>query len=601
MKLFPIIPNGKTPLIASWQARATDNPAQITLWREQYPDCNFGVACGPSGLIVIDVEQNGTDALLALELQYGLPNTFTVSTPRGGKHYYFFGQSRNRVQMLPNLDIRSTGGYVLAPGSVVNQVAYTVVQNNPISQAPSWLIDLIGQPKTKQNDAQATTELDNLPDARRAALYLSSAPPAISGNGGDLQTYKVCCAVRDLGISPQLCLSLLLDHYNPRCQPPWEAEALETKIKNAYKYATNAIGLESVLQAIDVFSDETSEDYYHVSMLGHTNPPREWIAQGWIPQGATASTLLTGDGGTGKSLLALQLAVAVALGDSWLGQPTKQMPVLFLTCEDDKIELDRRLYSIRRAHPFAGLDQAPLVLVPRAGKESLLCVEQNGIAQKGPFYANMAEILRKYKRPEQPGLWIIDTIADVYAGNENIRSAVNGFLKNIIGGLALQHNTTPLLIAHPSKQANSTYAGNTAWHNSVRNRLFLRWIDPQTRSGNTLRALSHEKSNYGSKQPEILIDWIDGLFQPMQEDDVLEAIDFAVLTAITEASDAGQAFSNAYQSSNYIGRAEVKTVTGTAIRPEAIKNSVNRLLSARKIEIIQGQKKGNGLFPAPEV
>ncbi len=213
----------------------------------------------------------------------------------------------------------------------------------------------------------------------------------------------------------------------------------------------------------------------------------------------------------------------------------------------------------------------------------------------------MAEILRKFKRPEQQGLWIIDTIADVYAGNENIRSAVNGFLKNIIGGLALQHNVTPLLIAHPSKQASSTYAGNTAWHNSVRNRLFLRWIDPQTKAGNTLRTLSHEKSNYGSKQPEIIFDWIDGLFQPMQEEDVLEAIDSAVLTAITEASDASQAFSNAYQSSNFIGRAKLETPTGTTIRPEAIKNSVARLLSAGKIISIQGQKHKNGLFPITDL
>ena len=46
-------------------------------------------------------------------------------------------------------------------------------------------------------------------------------------------------------------------------------------------------------------------------------PPREWLAAERLP--ARDITLLTGDGGTGKSLLALQLAVARAIGSEWLG------------------------------------------------------------------------------------------------------------------------------------------------------------------------------------------------------------------------------------------------------------------------------------------
>lgn len=63
-------------------------------------------------------------------------------------------------------------------------------------------------------------------------------------------------------------------------------------------------------------------------------PEREWLVPDLIP--ARNVTLLYGDGGTGKSLLALQLAVAVALGRSWLGLPVKAGNALFPSAEDGR-------------------------------------------------------------------------------------------------------------------------------------------------------------------------------------------------------------------------------------------------------------------------
>ncbi|WP_426443407.1 primase-helicase family protein [Bradyrhizobium genosp. P] len=48
--------------------------------------------------------------------------------------------------------------------------------------------------------------------------------------------------VRDKGISPELCLALMLEYYSPRCIPPWDAEGLEIKVKNAYSYASQSRG-----------------------------------------------------------------------------------------------------------------------------------------------------------------------------------------------------------------------------------------------------------------------------------------------------------------------------------------------------------------------
>jgi hypothetical protein len=92
-------------------------------------------------------------------------------------------------------------------------------------------------------------------------------------------------------------------------------------------------------------------------------PARGWLVEDWIVEGVVNS--LYGPGGTGKSLLAQQLAYASITGSSWLGLPVKQGGVLAVFCEDDIDELHRRHASIRTASghvigtPYAGPRDLP--------------------------------------------------------------------------------------------------------------------------------------------------------------------------------------------------------------------------------------------------
>src|SRR4051812_29000576 len=80
------------------------------------------------------------------------------------------------------------------------------------------------------------------------------------------------------------------------------------------------------------------------SLEGQPVPPRLSHVEGLIP--ASTVTLLNADGGTGKSLIALQLAVATVTGRPWLGRSTAIGRCLFLTAEDDLPEVHRRLADI---------------------------------------------------------------------------------------------------------------------------------------------------------------------------------------------------------------------------------------------------------------
>lgn len=80
---------------------------------------------------------------------------------------------------------------------------------------------------------------------------------------------------------------------------------------------------------------------------GQPVPERKWHVHDLIPSNTV--TLLGGDGGTGKSLLALQLAASTALERTWLGLAVRPGKAVYLSAEDDKAELHRRLADIVRA------------------------------------------------------------------------------------------------------------------------------------------------------------------------------------------------------------------------------------------------------------
>ena len=84
-------------------------------------------------------------------------------------------------------------------------------------------------------------------------------------------------------------------------------------------------------------------------------PERPWLIDRIIP--SETVTLLGGDGGSGKSLIALQLAVSVASGGKWLHRSPVSGGVLYCGAEDDTNEMNRRLDKITQA---SGVDYGDL-------------------------------------------------------------------------------------------------------------------------------------------------------------------------------------------------------------------------------------------------
>jgi hypothetical protein len=188
--VFPCVPGGKQPALRdNWRQLATTDPARILRWWTRMP-FNIGISCGPSGLVVIDLDvakaepkgeeppATGAKSLAELCERHGQPypdRTFTVNTPSGGTHLYFRATSqpvRNSASRLGLLiDIRTTGGYVVAPGSRVSGRTYEVANANCPASLPGWIGRLI----TDQSTLAMADRRPPAPDTLQAATYALAA------------------------------------------------------------------------------------------------------------------------------------------------------------------------------------------------------------------------------------------------------------------------------------------------------------------------------------------------------------------------------------------------------------------------------------------
>lgn len=283
-----------------------------------------------------------------------------------------------------------------------------------------------------------------------------------------------------------------------------ESPPLDAYADEARRYDGDNEGDSGTAKRASVFFP--ASDYY-----GKEVPPRSWVASGLIP-GKTV-TILGGDGGTGKSLVALQLAVSMASGRTWLGREIATGPVIYISAEDDEDELHRRLADIARAEDL-GLDELDQLTVRSlAGEDALIAATdaRTGVMHSSPLYD---EIDKEATRCE-PVMIVLDTLADLFPGNENDRAQARQFI-GLLRGIAIKHDCAILLLAHPSLtglNSGSGSSGSTAWNNSVRSRIyFSRVIDDGYEADPDARILATKKANYGRVGEEIGVKWRDGVF-----------------------------------------------------------------------------------------
>jgi hypothetical protein len=221
--VFPCKPGGKTPAVPDhkeadcdgadwwcrnghqgWEPRATTDRGRITRAWLAEPRNNFGVACGPSRLIVIDLDahggelpeewrlpgiNDGRDVFAQICEWAGTewPSTYTVFTPSGGMHLYFrtteegFRNKAGNTLLGPMIDIRAQGGYVVGAGSVTSGGEYVLTDDRDPQPIPALVELIAGMPARPEKPHRR--DLAAPPDAAsRLAGLIRAVEAAQAGN-----------------------------------------------------------------------------------------------------------------------------------------------------------------------------------------------------------------------------------------------------------------------------------------------------------------------------------------------------------------------------------------------------------------------------------
>jgi putative DNA primase/helicase len=162
------------------------------------------VTGGLSGVLVLDVDGPEGEA----ELQkHGHPVTPMVRTARGGLHLYFRHPEhhvRTGIRVASGLDVKASGGYVVAPPSMgPNGRAYEWIispEEAELADPPEWLLSLLERERPKGPAPKVGVRI---PSGQR-----NNALTRLAGT------------MRRPGMSETAILAALLEENERRCQPP---------------------------------------------------------------------------------------------------------------------------------------------------------------------------------------------------------------------------------------------------------------------------------------------------------------------------------------------------------------------------------------------
>ncbi|MFJ2755222.1 bifunctional DNA primase/polymerase [Nocardioides sp. NPDC087217] len=223
--VFPLLPNTKRPARpdhraadctgtdprcrgghTGWDARATTDETRIRrAWADDAPTYGLGIATGPSGLVVVDLDTakpdteipepwnrfgitTGVEVLDHIAGARGgtITPTFTVRTPSGGTHLYYtvpegvrFGNTAGTIGWL--VDTRAQGGYVVAPPTIIatstGASCYAVVEDRPPAPLPMFLLDLVERRHrpTPSGPTRIPASTDRLPAYVKSAVTQEAA------------------------------------------------------------------------------------------------------------------------------------------------------------------------------------------------------------------------------------------------------------------------------------------------------------------------------------------------------------------------------------------------------------------------------------------
>lgn len=471
----------------------TIDPAVINQWFKDDPRLNYAVRTGveirDSGKMVVVVDVNsykygGADALHALEAVHGrLPDTAEVLTGAGGSHRYYLADCSHTFAgtMGSNIDLK-VNGYVVGPSSVHAsgrryewEASSDLFEGHPMADLPGWVHEEFGK-HTKAPAPNYVPAPTSAPLHHKELASIKHYPQWITAACSRDEWLKVLMALHSRSQCAQMFA--VADTWSQTSPEQYEADSVVAAwnsftpnggITIDYIVALARIEIEKSVDLTKLLAKlactpaqpEDDNDTAAASELKSAavqvrynlqsahelanTPPLQWMIRCLFPM--TGLTALYGPSGSGKSFLALDLAVAVAGGaNEWYGMRVTNRPVIYCVLEGEG-SMGKRVKAWQQHH------DKPLPVALRFVTQPINLLRPDDVR-------NLADAIRQ--AGGNGGLVVLDTLnraapeADensskdmgaIIAGAKALRAAIGGLI---------------MLVHHTGKQLGAGMRGHSS-------------------------------------------------------------------------------------------------------------------------------------------
>jgi hypothetical protein len=336
---------------------------------DEYIGIRTGSASGGIVVIDIDVGKNGDirtagEIIEYIQEAYGpLPDTLTVNTPSGGRHLYYHSPQalKTASRFIPGdpigIDCRAEGGYVIAPDeeNYFTDGDFTVKDCTTI---PEWIIKLLSKTRelTNSSNIKYTGKIPLIPEM---AQEIAAALEHLDYDN------------RDVWIAQGFALKSLDSDDARRLWDEWS--------QKSEKY--DSIDQDTKWNSFDPKNTTIASLFYDARKSGYEpkttieipkqeplfnpqftllyeedfiseRPPISWVLDGIIP--TESVSMITGDAGSGKTWMSIDIAVSIAKGLPWMNREVLQGAVLIIDEESGEHRLSNRIKKVIMGHGGPG-------------------------------------------------------------------------------------------------------------------------------------------------------------------------------------------------------------------------------------------------------
>lgn len=240
LKIFPVIKNGKNPILNHWNTECSSEYLQVLYWMETAKDCNWGLPCKENNLFVLDLDRHDPDkdgvdnfqkllcSLNLTEEEQDKLEWLEQVTPSGGRHIIFQSDKElkdvpsapNAFKDYPGIDIRNSS-YIVVEPSEINGKKY---QFDTIPSAPPVM-----PAKLKRfilANAGTKTEHKKTPYEKPAEVYKGDRDNQLFQYINHLY-YKTRLDAEEIEI--------LAKHFNESFDEPLSEKDVRYKVKKAFE------------------------------------------------------------------------------------------------------------------------------------------------------------------------------------------------------------------------------------------------------------------------------------------------------------------------------------------------------------------------------